>query len=699
MPKGLEERVVILDIDEKSLQEVGRWPWPRDVMARIIDKLFDKYHIKILGFDVVFAESDYSSGIRALDEMAKKELKQVPAFQEAYQKLRPGLDNDALFAKAISGRPVVLGYYLNSERNAKRIAAIPEPVLPKGTFAGRPVTFLTWEGYGGNLPELLKSAVGAGHFNPRVDDDGVIRRVPMIVQLDGAYYESLSLAMVRTLIALESPDHKLPAIQPGYAPDQFINRGYSGLEWIQVGPLRIPVDDEVTTLIPYRGGKGSFRYISLADVAFDRIRPEALAGKAAIVGTTAPGLLDMRATPVDSVYPGVEIHANLLAGMVDHKLKQKPPFMLGAEVVLLFIGGVTLALLIPMLSALWATVATAVGFVLIVLLNFGIWSGAGMVLPLAASVLMTIALYTMNMAYGYFVESRSKRQFTELFGQYVPPELVDEMARDPQKYSMEPKAAELTILFSDVRGFTSISEALSPEDLKEYINQYLTDMSGIIRHHRGTLDKYIGDAIMAFWGAPVADQDHARQGVITAIEMQRACVKLREKFRARGWPAFNIGIGLNSGPVRVGDMGSQVRKAYTAMGDPVNLASRLEGRTKFYGVGILVGEATRDQVKDVVYRELDLIKVKGKDTAVRVFEPIGLESEVDKKTQDELKLGHQTLRAFRAQQWDQVEVNLINLQRMNPGSELYKLYAEDVARFRRTPPPAGWEGVRVFDEK
>jgi adenylate cyclase len=699
MPRGVDERVVILDIDEKSLQEVGRWPWPRDVMARIIDKLFNQYHVGVVGFDVVFAESDYSSGIRALDEMAKKELKQVAGFQELYQKMRPGLDNDGLFAKAISGKPVVLGYYLNSDKDAKRIAAIPGPVLPKGTFAGRSVTFTTWEGYGGNIPELLKSAASAGHFNPWVDDDGVIRRVPMVVQLDGAYYESLSLAVVRTLIALQDKEGRMPAIEPGFAPERFISRGYGGLEWIRVGPRTIPVDEAVTTLVPYRGAKGSFPYISLADVAFDRVKPEQLRGRVALVGTTAPGLLDLRATPVGSVYPGVEIHANLIAGMIDGNIKQKPPFMIGAEVTLLVIGGLALAAMIPMLSALWATVATLGGLLAIVLFNIGIWSGAGMVLPLAASVLMTGMIYTMNMAYGYFVESRSKRQFTELFGQYVPPELVDEMARDPQKYTMEPKAADLTILFSDVRGFTSISEALSPEDLKEYINQYLTDMSAIIRHRRGTLDKYIGDAIMAFWGAPVADADHARQGVITALEMQRECVKLREKFRARGWPEFNIGIGLNSGPVRVGDMGSQVRKAYTAMGDAVNLASRLEGRTKFYGVGILVGEVTKDLVKDVVYRELDLIKVKGKDTAVRVFEPLGLEGEVDKKVLDELKLWHQTLRAFRAQQWDQVEVNLINLQRMSPGSELYKLYAEDVARYRRNPPPAGWEGVRVFDEK
>jgi adenylate cyclase len=695
----MDDRVVILDIDEKSLQEVGRWPWPRDVMARIVDKLFSQYQVRVVGFDIVFAESDYSSGIRALDEMSKKELKQVAGFQELYQKLRPGLDNDGLFAKAISGKPVVLGYYLNSDKDAKRIAAIPEPVLPKGTFAGRAVTFTTWQGYGGNIPELLKSAASAGHFNPWVDDDGVIRRVPMVVQLDGAYYESLSLAIVRTLIAQQDKEGRMPAIEPGFAPERFISRDYAGLEWIKVGPRIIPVDEAVTTLVPYRGGKGSFPYISLSDVAFDRVKPEQLRGRVALVGTTAPGLLDLRATPVGNVYPGVEIHANLIAGMIDGNIKQKPPFMIGAEVTLLVIGGLVLAALVPMLSALWATLATLAGLLLIVLFNLAVWSSGGMVLPLAASVLMTGMIYTMNMAYGYFVESRSKRQFTELFGQYVPPELVDEMARDPQKYTMEPKAADLTILFSDVRGFTSISEMLSPEDLKEYINEYLTAMSGIIRHHRGTLDKYIGDAVMAFWGAPVADRDHARQGVITAIEMQRECVKLREKFRARGWPEFNIGIGLNSGPVRVGDMGSKVRKAYTAMGDPVNLASRLEGRTKFYGVGILVGEATRDQVRDVVYRELDLIKVKGKDTAVRVFEPIGLESEVDKKTQDELKLWHQTLRAFRAQQWDQVEVNLINLQRMSPGSELYRLYAEDVAKFRRQPPPAGWEGVRVFDEK
>ncbi len=693
MPRGVDERIVILDIDEKSLQEVARWPWPRDIMAGLIEKLFDKYGVAIVAFDVVFAEADHSSGIRVLDQLAQGALKDVPNFLQSYRELRPTLDNDGRFAQAIKGKPVVLGYYLNSDKGAKRIAAIPEPVLPRGTFQGRNIPFTSWVGYGGNLDQFTRNAASAGHFNPITDDDGVVRRVPMLAELDGAYYESLSLAVVRTILGF-------PKVEPGYAPDRFLQRGYTGLEWLQVGPLAIPVDETASALIPYRGHKFSYAYVSLADVLADRVPLERLKGRIALVGTTAPGLLDLRATPVDNVFPGVEVHANLIAGMLDRKLKLKPPYMLGAEVVLLLVGGVALSLLIPMLAPLWATLLTLAGMLAIMGLNVAIWTEADMVLPLAASVLMTISLYTVNMAYGYFVEARSKRQFAELFGQYVPPELVDRMARDPEKYNMEPRAAELTILFSDVRGFTGISEALKPEELREYINEYLTTMSGIIRsRHHGTLDKYIGDAIMAFWGAPVDDAQHARNGVLAALDMQKECRILNEKFAARGWPTLKIGVGVNTGSVRVGDMGSQVRRAYTVMGDPVNVASRLEGRTKGYGVGVLVGETTRGQVKDIVFREVDRIKVKGKDEAVTIYEPLGPEGEVERQVLDELKLWNQALRAYRAQQWDQVEVALLNLQRMNPDSSLYRMYAEKVAQMRRDPPPAGWDGVSVFDEK
>ena len=698
MPDTVDPRIVILDIDEKSLQQVGRWPWSRDVMARLIDKLFDKYEVALVGFDVVFAEADYSSGIRALDGLAQNQLKQVPGFQELYARMRPGLDNDGLFAKAIKGRPVVLGYYFNSEKDARRTGAIPAPVLPKGTFTGRNIAFTSWIGYGGNLPEFQNNAAAAGHFNPVVDFDGVVRRVPMLAELDGAYYESLSLAMLRTLIALKDGG-RFPKVEPGFAPDSMLNKGYAGLEWLQVGPVRIPVDDTASALIPFRGGKFSFPYVSLADVLFDRIKPDALRGRIALVGTTAPGLLDLRSTPVDSVYPGVEIHANLIAGMLDHEIKQKPPYMLGAEVVLLVLGGAVLSVLIPMLSALWATAATLIAAALISSLDVAIWMQANMVLPLASALLMIVALYTMNMAYGYFVESRSKRQFTELFGQYVPPELVDKMALDPEKYSMEGREEVLTVLFSDVRGFTTISESLSAKDLSAYINDYLTSMSLLIRGNRGTLDKYIGDAIMAFWGAPVEDAAHARNGVLTALEMQRRAVTLNQEFRAKGWPEFHIGIGVNSGRMRVGDMGSKLRKAYTVMGDPVNLGSRLEGITKQYRVGILVGEDTRKAVKDIVFREVDRVRVKGKDEAVAIFEPLGLEGEVDKSMHDEIRLWNQCLRHYRSQEWDQAEVALLNLQRMRPDCQLYQTYVERIEHYRREPPEPGWDGVTKFAAK
>jgi adenylate cyclase len=460
------------------------------------------------------------------------------------------------------------------------------------------------------------------------------------------------------------------------------------------------VDEELATLVPYAGPRGSFPYISFSDIWSDNVPVEKLRGKIALIGATAPGLFDLRSAPVDNVYPGVEMHANLIGGMLQAKVKEKPPYMLGAEVILLVIGGIALTFLIPLLAPLWASAAALLGMLMITVVDVAMWSYSGLVLPLAASILMTATLYTVNMAYGYFVEARSKRQFTELFGQYVPPELVDKMAEDPQKYTMEPHNADLTILFSDVRGFTSISEALSPEHLREYINDYLTNMSNIIRgKYRGTLDKYIGDAIMAFWNAPVEDKFHPRSGILAAMEMLRECDTLNQKFAARGWPTLKIGIGVNSGSVRVGDMGSKQRKAYTAMGDAVNVASRLEGRTKHYGVGILVGEASRKLVQDVVFKEIDRIKVKGKDEALTIYEPIGMETHVEKKIHDELKLWHQTLRQYRSQQWDQVEVSLLNLQRMNPDCYLYRLYADEVSAKRRNPPVANWDGVTAFDEK
>jgi adenylate cyclase len=695
MPGRGDPRIVILDIDEKSLGEIGRWPWSRNVMARLVDRLFEQYGVAVVGFDIVWAERDNSSGMQALDALAKKELKDAAGFQSAFRQLRAKLDYDGLFAASLEGRPVVLGYYLSSEPRAVRVNAIPEPVLPKGALAKRYAPLTRWTGYTGNLPEYLANAAGAGHIDPIVDDDGVVRRVPLLAELDGAYYEAFSVAVVRTWLSLEAAERKPPPVEPDFPSD-----GSTGMESLKVGRLTIPVDEQAAALVPYAGKRSSFSYLSLADVLAGRIEPGQLKGKIALIGTTVPTLSDLRATSVENVYPGVEIHANLIAGMINGKLKRQPALMIGFEVLLLLVGGSVLSFLIPRLPALWATAAAVAGVAMISVFDVAVWTENDMVLPLATSILMVAVIYTMNMAYGYFVETRAKRQFAELFGQYVPPELVDRMAADPGMYSMQPRAAELTILFADVRDFTRISEALQPEELREYIDEYLTAMSGIIREkYRGTLDKYIGDAVMAFWGAPVDDPQHARNGVLAGLQMLRECEVLNGKFAARSWPPLRIGVGLNTGSVRVGDMGSRVRRAYTAMGDAVNVASRLEGRTKHYGVGILAGEATRNAVKDVLFREVDRIRVKGKGAPVTVYEPIGLQNEVGASVQEELRLWGQTLRAYRAQQWDQADGNLLKLQRMQPESGLYRKFAEKVAELRRDPPPPGWDGVTTFDEK
>jgi adenylate cyclase len=698
MPRTVDPRIVILDIDEKSLAEKeqggeGRWPWARDRLALLMDKLFDKYQINIVGFDVVFAERDESSGLRVLQQLAQKELKDVAGFQATLKQLQPQLDYDEIFASRIHNRAIVLGYTFNYDDTTVK-GQLPEPVLPAGTFAGKNIKFQSFRGHVSNLAEFQKSAASAGHFSIEPDDDGILRRVPMLGEYKGAYYEPLSLAMVRMLIGM-------PKVVPGYPAEKIWSKNYSGLEWLEVGPIKIPVDEGVNALIPYRGTQKSFKYISAIEVMHERVDVSELKGKIVLVGTTAPGLLDLRATPVDSIYPGVEIHANMISGMLDRNLKQKPPYVVGAEFISLALAGLAMALLLPLLNPLRSLLVTVGVLLVIVTSNIVVFHYGNLVLPLASGLVMVALLFALNMSYGYFVEARGKNQITGLFGQYVPPELVDEMAKNPAEFSMAPRAEELSVLFSDVRGFTTISEALSPEDLSVYINDYLTTMSLVIREgHRGTLDKYIGDAIMAFWGAPMRDPAHARNALLAAFDMQKTAKTLNDKFKAKGWPTFKIGIGVNSGVMRVGDMGSKIRRAYTVMGDAVNLGSRLEGITKEYGADIVVGEVTKNAVTDFVFRELDRVRVKGKDEAVAIFEPIGMQGQVDKAKLDEIKLYGQFLRLYRGQEWDQAELQLLNLQKMVPGSVLYsETFVDRIAHLRANAPGKDWDGAFTFTTK
>jgi adenylate cyclase len=694
MPRTVDDRVVILDIDEKSLKEEGRWPWSRNRLALLMDQLFDRYGVAVVGFDVVFAEKDNSSGLQVLQKLGQDQLKSDAAFQSVLTQIGPQLAYDKLFADKIKNRKVVLGYYLTNQKSRSESGMLPAPAFPVGTFKGSLVGFTSWNGYGANLPELQAAALSAGHFNPLVDEDGVVRRVPMLVECNGAYYVSLSLAMMQALLGQ-------PKIGLGFAEGK--NSGYAGLEWLELfadnRTYKIPVDQDVASLIPYRGRQGSFHYISIADVLHDRVALEKLKGKIVLVGTTAPGLLDMRSTPVSEVYPGVEVHANMIAGILDQNLKQQPAYMLGAEVLWLLLVGIALSVLLPLLTPIRAILVSVFVFAVSQGLSLAIWQYADAVMPAANSLVLVALLFILNMSYGYFVESRTKRQITGLFGQYVPGDVVDDMCKNPASVSMAGESREMTVLFSDVRGFTTISEGLDPKELSLLMNEFLTPLSRVVYKHRGTIDKYMGDCIMAFWGAPLPDGTHARNAILAGIEMQAALHGLQAHFKERGWPPIKIGVGINTGRVSVGNMGSEVRVAYTVMGDEVNLASRLEGITKQYGVGIIVGENTRNAAADFVYRELDHVRVKGKDKPIAIFEPLGLVGEIDKSTHDELKLFHEMRRLYRKQNWEQVELQLMNLQRISPQAELYKIYAKRVVHFRNNPPPGDWDGVYVFETK
>jgi adenylate cyclase len=685
---GVDQRIAIVDIDEKSLATLGRWPWRRDHLAKLVDQLFDHYHIKALGFDVVFAEADESSGLPVLRRLAKQELSNNAAFQSELVRLTPELDTDARFAKALSHRPIISGFYFSNETKAVSSGALPPPILDASDLAPVANFIVGGKTYGGNLPSLQQAAGHGGHFVPIVDADGVARSVSLVARIGENYYPSLGLALARIALGQEA-----------FAPIiEETADGSFALEAFRLGKRRLPVNKNGWALVPFKGPQGSFPYLSAADIISGEVSQADLKDRIVLLGTTAPGLKDLRVTPVGEAYAGVEIHANLIAAILDETLPQHPGYLLGAEFLLLLILGPLLVWLLIRLSPLIASSICLLLLLLLFATNFALWHYAKIAMPMAAALMLIVGLYTLNMAYGYFFESRRKRQLTQLFGQYVVPELVERMSEDPEKYTMVGQNRPLTVLFTDVRSFTKISEGMPADELSRFMNEFLTEISTVIRHqHLGTIDKYIGDCVMAFWGAPVFDPDHAQNAVLASLEIQEAIHRLNPKLAARNWPEISVGVGVNTGNVTVGDMGSQFRMNYTVMGDAVNLASRVESLTKYYGVSILVSENTRAAAPNLVYREIDRVRVMGKTEAVTLYEPLPLTSQ----NEATLALFHESLKLYRNQQWDLAEMQLLNLQKMTPESQhhLYSLYLERIQNFRRNPPASDWDGVHQFDSK
>ncbi len=694
MPMTTDPRVVIVDIDDKSLAAEGQWPWSRDKLGRLIDLLFDKYGARIVGFDVVFAERDRIGG--RLGDFVEQLRSQVPEAQRPLleQLLTQGAAaaaTDEQFARALNNRAVLLGYSFKAQvqpGEPATVGSLPPALFDYSELKPAPAVPQA-AGFVGNLDMLQEAALGGGYFdNPMVDEDGVFRRVPLFQEYKGKLYPSIAMALTRIYLGKPEITFEHERASSSYR-----------LTHVRLGERRLRTDPYSAVLVPFRGPQRSFPFVSATDVLNEKAKIDTLFDTIVLIGATAPGLLDHRVTPIANIYAGVEVHANVISALLDNKLWSYPEIDWFYEAVALLVIGLILAFALPRFSVL-AGAVLLVGLILLsVFINLLLWYGARTVLPLASPVIYAILCTMMQMTYNFFVEMRGRRRLGQMFGQYIPPEVVAEMDRQGKEISLEGEHREMTVLFSDIRNFTPIAERLQPKELTALINEFLTPLTKVIHANHGTIDKYMGDAVMAFWGAPLTDEEHALHAVQASLDMVEVMRTLRADFANRGLPELTIGIGINSGPMIVGNMGSEFRVGYTVMGDAVNLGSRLEGLSKQYETGIVVGEHTVVKVSNYRFRELDRVRVKGKLEPISIFEPICPEDKLTDRRRTELESYERALEAYRENDWDKAGQAFEMLSMTYPGIGLYRIYTGRCAFYRQHPPPAGWDGVFSYTTK
>ncbi|AWB65173.1 adenylate/guanylate cyclase domain-containing protein [Saccharobesus litoralis] len=695
-------QVAIANIDEKSIKALGQWPWRRDVLAQLLDTLFDHYQVKAVGFDMVFSEASDNTPLEVLNILKSSPIGEHQMFENAYQALHPQLNFDLTFAESLQDRNVVLGIVFHHAQRAN-VNALPLPVveLPDQSQS----KLINAQAYIANLPIFHETARWSGFFdNPMLDDDGVFRRVPLVQRIDKYVYPSLALSLAR--IGLDS-DNILVELNK--------NQPDLPVEAIQIGTRRIKTGEQGEIYVPYRGQQGSFRYFSIVDLLQQNYAQEDLKNKIILVGTDATGLLDLRTTPFANTYPGVEVHANIVSGILENRLWREPDYLLKYEVGLLVFFTLVMLLIAWFAEPRLQLLFTILILVAVLAISQLQWQQQ-VVMPTASLLGLTLSLFVLQTIFNMLTEVKQKALIVKRFGQYVPPAHVKLMVKSPERYQFESQNKELTVLFSDIRDFTSLSEKLTPEELSKLMNRYLTVMTQVIHKHRGTIDKYMGDAIMAFWGAPLDDKHHVQNAANAAYEMMEALSLLNMEFESKGWPKVNIGIGINTDNMFVGDMGSEFRMAYTVMGDAVNLASRLEGLTKQYGADILVGQNTQkallmeqleannypdanDKMPPVSKHqhhllELDIVRVKGKHKPVAIFQLDPLpEDKLDEVQAISIEFARFCL-AYRQQEWETARLLLNELAKQELlAPRLILLYQQRLVLFKRNPPGEDWDGV------
>ena len=670
--------IVIVDIDEESLKQEGRWPWPRAKIARLLEALRAQ-GVALTGFDVVFSEPELNPVSRVLESPDLS-----PSARSELGKLVDGMDGDAAFSKVIREN-TVLGFFLHNE--GIHSGQLPPPFFRIDDKDADRLTVNRMKDFTGMLPNFAQHAAGAGFVSTLPDGDGVLRRAPLVLRYDNGLYGALSLEMARQYL-------KAPFIQVETAAVGKQLR----IVGLSVGKHIINTDESGIALIPYRGGGHSYPYISATRVLQSAAPIPELKGALVLVGTSALGLTDLRTTPLQTSYPGVEVHANLLDTLLQSTPENnysyyRPDWEPGMTFTLLLLSGLIFVLVLPRLEPGYMLVASAGWVTLLTLANFVFWKAAHYDFPLAIHVLATFAIALFNIGYGFLRENNQRRELKTLFGQYVPPAHVDQILMNSQMATMEGESRHMTVLFSDIRSFTTISEGLKANKLKQMLNDFFTPITRTIFDNNGTIDKYVGDMVMAFWNAPLFDENHAEHAVNAAMAMQRMADELIPVFAARNLPEIHIGIGINTGFMNVGDMGSEYRRTYTVIGDAVNLGSRLEGLTKFYGVKILVGEGTFDLTPMYLYRLVDKIVVKGKREPVCVYEPVCRIEDASESRQARVKAYNTALDHYYSREWDEAEKILRELHKGDPDRVLYKMYLERIDHLRGADLPDDWMGV------
>jgi len=681
--------IVIVDLDEATQHREGRWPWDRAKVAALVRALQD-HGAALIGFDVVFSEA---GGNPAETLLQAPDLD--PGTRKALTALAPAFDGDQALA-AVVGERVVLGYFFHSDGG--RAGSLPFPFLELSEQDAARSSLHSLPDYTGNLQILTDSALSGGFVVAIPDADGIVRRMPLAMRHGAAVYPSLALEMAR--VALGAQWLRLTMTDSGGRPR---------LAGIRIGNrVEVPVDARAQILVPYRGGAGSYPTISATGALRGDAPPgqlEKLDGALVLVGTSALGLSDLRTIPLQTGFPGVEVHANVLDAILQAALGEqtfytKPDWEPGATAFLLILSALVLALVLPGRSPA-AMLSIAVAWLtLMVGVNLVLWTSVHIALPLAMQLLMVLSLTAFNVAAGYLRTNRQKRAIQNLFGEYVPPAYVERMVAHPELVSLESEQREMTVLFADVRDFTAMSESLSAGELKALLNRYLSAITEVIFEHRGTIDKYVGDLVMAFWNAPLDDEQHAGNAVRAALAMQQRMLGLREEFRQLGWPAFDIGIGVNTGMMSVGDMGSRYRRAYTVMGDAVNLASRLEGATRHYALPVLVGEATRLRADGFLYRPVDRIRVRGRAEPVDIFQPLCPASEAGTAMREQVDRFSLAVAHYRARRWTEARTLLERLLIEDAsGAALYSNYLARMTGVDPASLPADWQGVFDHEQK